>query len=292
MNIISNKSLNNAKVKKNDEFYTSCSDIENELVHYLHLLKGKSIYLPCDNPESSNFWKYFSTNFKSIGLNELSATWYNSNGMGGMALIEKLYDDPDEDGGCLIMENRDSLIGDGDFRSEECKPFFDLSDIVITNPPFSLMRSFIDILFKYNKKFILLGNINMITYKNIFPYIKSGEIKIGYNFDKRMKFTTYDGSTRTLGGHCWFTNLDINPDRLFEFSGITYKGNEYKYPKYDNYDAINVDRVKDIPCDYYGVMGVPITFIGKYNQKEFEIVSFGRGDNDKVLTYTRERERE
>lgn len=280
---MSNKHLQTAKQRKNDEFYTRYSYIEEELQHYWKFFKDKYIYCPCDNPDISNFWKYFSNNFENMKLGGLSATYYNPNGKGEFAQIGRF---PTLNGNDKyhLMRNRDKLPCNGDFTSEELCPFFTMSDIVITNIPFSLARQFFDLMFKYDKKFIILGSLNMITYKNIFPRIASGEIKLGYNFDKQMKFTKPDGSIFSLGGCCWFTNLDIKTDRWFEFSGITYNGNEDKYPKYDNYDAINVDRVRDIPCDYDGVMGVPITFLGKYNPKQFKIVQYVNG-----LTWNRER---
>lgn len=247
MNIISNTSLNTAKIKRNDEFYTSYSDIENELSHYWNLLKGKSIYCNCDDPSRSNFFKYFSDNFSKIDLNGLMATYYNP--------ITKL----------------------GSFDSEECIEILKKYDIVVTNPPFSLASKFFNLMYEYNKKFIILGSINMITYSNIFPYIANNTIRLGYNFSKKMSFTQPDGSEAALNNCCWFTNLNIDIDRHFEFSGITYKGNEEKYHKYDLYDAINIDRCIDIPYDYYDVMGVPITFLGKYNPSQFKIVEYVNG---------------
>ena len=250
-----NANLKEAKRAKNDEFYTQLSDIERELSNYQAHFYGKTIYLNCDNPEESNFWQYFSLNFKHLGLKKLIATHFNP--------VNETY--KLEMYGDNII--RTPLEQNGDFRSSESIEILQESDIVVTNPPFSLFREYIAQLMEYEKKFLVIGNPNAITHKEIFPYIKDNELWLGINFPK--EFLQPDDTYKSIFT-CWYTNL--NHSKQHE-ELILYKHySEEEYPKYDNYDAINIDKVKHIPCDYDGIMGVPITFFDKYNRSQFEII--------------------
>ena len=284
-----NNNLHTAKATKNDEFYTQLEDIENELKYYKEHFKGKVVYCNCDGfltEEKSNFFVYFSLNYEFLGLKGLICTKYNPNGKGKKY---EYYGDlngnnyPDEE---EIFTS--DLEGDGDFRSDECIELLKKCDIVCTNPPFSLFREYIARLVKYNKKFLIIGNLNAITYKEVFPLIKENEMWLGVknvNTDMIFKVPSYyeeksyrfwvdkDGQKwRSLGNSCWFTNLDHK--KRHEEMLLYKKYNAEEYPKYDNYDAIEVGKVTDIPMDYDGVMGVPITFLGKYCPEQFEIVGF------------------
>ena len=294
-----NSNLHKAKKARNDEFYTMLSDIENELRHYRDHFKGKVVYCNCDDARESNFFKYFSMNFEFLGLKKLIATGYKKDGRG-----VKLVYDGDRNGNRTVDDEEvqvTELEGDGDFRSPECVKLLDEADIVVTNPPFSLFREYIAQLVKYDKKFLIIGNMNALKYKEIFPLIKANKIWIGYNFNKTMEFQldeSYEKWNEIRDGKkygkvpaiAWFTNLDHK--KCHEFLTLTEKYDTTKYPKYDNYDAINVDKVNDIPKDHDGVMGVPITFFGKYNPEQFEIVQFRKGEDGKDLAFTVERERE
>ena len=286
-----NSNLHRAKKAKNDEFYTQLSDIENELIHYQEHFNDKVVYCNCDDPTQSNFVKYFQINFDKLNLKKLIATGYKKNCRG----LKLIYDSNCKDA------NVEELEGDGDFRSEECVELLKQADIVVTNPAFSLFRQYVAQLVKYDKKFLIIGNINAITYKEIFPLIKANKIWIGYNFNKTMEFQldeSYEKWNEIRDGKkygkvpaiAWFTNLDVK--KRHEFLTLTEKYDPAKYPKYDNYDAINVDKTVDIPKDYDGVMGVPITFLDKYNPEQFEIVQFRKGEDGRDLAFTVERERE
>ena len=283
-----NNNLHTAKATKNDEFYTQLEDIENELKYYKDYFKGKVVYCNCDgflNEEKSNFFVYFSLNYEFLGLKGLICTKYNPNGKGRKY---EYYGDlngnnyPDEE---EIFTS--DLEGDGDFRSEECIEILKKCDIVCTNPPFSLFRQYVAQLFEYNKDFLIIGNVNAISYKEVFPLIKENKMWLGVSsFNKGMYFGVPDDYTyadtykfdRERNGKkvmrvssiCWFTNLDHK--KRHEELVLYKKYNEEEYPKYDNYDAIEVSKVTDIPMDYYGVMGVPITFLDKYCPEQFEIV--------------------
>ena len=251
-----NTNLRNAKRAKNDEFYTMLSDIENELKHYRDHFKGKVIYCNCDNPEWSNFWNYFYLNFEPLGLKKLIATFYDKDN----PVYKAEYD------GKEVVKT--PLEGNGDFRSAECIECLEEADIVVTNSPFSLFREFIGQLMEYGKKFLIIGNENAITYKEFFPLLKDNKVWKGFNHVK--EFRQPDGTTKKFGNIAWFTNLDIKK-RHEEL--ILYKRyNPEEYPKYDNYDAINVDKVVEIPMDYEGVMGVPVSFFDKYCPEQFEII--------------------
>ena len=288
-----NKNLNIASVEKHDEFYTQLSDIENEVKHYRPHFKGKTVLCNCDDPRISNFFHYFSYNFEVLGLKKLITTCYKNqsrdlfsqNDSERAIYLEYFGDrngnripDPEEIG-------IHYLKGDGDFRSKECLELLEEADIVVTNPPFSLFREYVALLMKYDKKFLILGNQNAVTYKEIFPLIKENKIWLGstlsfakfkvpeYYEEKSNRFWIDETGQkwRSFGNICWFTNLDIakRHEEIILFKNYTPED----YPKYDNYNAINVNKVAEIPCDYYGVMGVPITFLDKYNPNQFEIVS-------------------
>lgn len=294
-----NKNLTNAKKAKNDEFYTLISDIEKEVKHYKKWFEGKVVYLNCDDPEESNFWKFFELNFEEYKLKKLISTHYDAE-----KPTYKLELSADIDGDGKITKSdivKTPLKQNGDFRSEESIELLKEADVVVTNPPFSLFREYISQLVKYKKKFLVIGNQNAITYKEIFPLIRNNEIWLGnrkmapFEFRLPKTATEYkridDNGEKyaTLGSVCWFTNLPVK--RFNEELTFVKKYDPTKYPKYDNYDAINVDKVVDIPADYKGVMGVPITFLYSYNPKQFDIVAFRKGNDGKDLVFTRERER-
>jgi len=269
-----NRHLAKAKAKKNDEFYTMYSDIEKELIHYKDHFKGKVIYCNCDDPKMSNFYKYFIDNFNSLGIKKVVSTYYSSTD----AVFKTEYDG--------TMMTRSQLAQNGDFRSQEAIDILVSADIVITNPPFSLFREYVDQLIKYKKNFLILGNNNAITYKDVFSLIKSNKIWLGYHANKTMefrlseKYSKWDrideygykfGKVPTIS---WFTNLEHSKRNEKIISYKEYS--EVEFPKYDNYDAINIDKVKDIPKDYFGIMGVPITFLTKHNPEQFEILGIDR----------------
>ena len=279
-----NDNLHKAKKNKNDEFYTQLTDIEKELVHYVDFFEGKTVYCNCDDARESNFFKYFSNRFEELGLKKLIATGYKENGHGVVLVYEgdkndnRIVDDEE----IKVTE----LQGDGDFRSEECVEFLKEADVIVTNPPFSLFREYVKQLMEYNKKFLIIGNMNAITFKEIFPLIKDNKLWFGLtmngsnrwfrvpdNYEKSSSMKVENGIKYCfVKAVVWFTNIEHKlrntPLDLYK----TYAGHEDEYPKYDNYDAINVDKVSDIPIDYDGIMGVPITFLLKYNSKQFEII--------------------
>lgn len=269
----SNKSLHKAKDTKNDEFYTRFDDIQAELNFYKDQLKGKVIYCNCDDPAESAFMDFFKLNFDYLGIKKLIGTRYQKSNL-------FLFADPARRSGYrleITAKNKDdkkpvkiNLKGDGDFRSPECIELLEEADIVITNPPFSLFREYVAQLMKYNKKFLIIGNDNAIKYKGIFELIKENKIWLGYT--RAKEFYKPDGSTQKFGNVGWYTNLDVKKrhEKLILYK--TYKDNEKDYPKYDNYDAIEVSRIKNIPMDYEGSMGVPITFLDKHNPAQFDII--------------------
>ena len=347
-----NNALHEAKLAKNDEFYTQYSDIEAEMNAYVEydpdVFRGKTILCPCDDPEWSNFTRYFATNFTRFGLKKLISTSYlKSAGSRQLSLFEETSPvfDPEkhETRGKLYILEREAdgtvrvdvddikldryLDEDGDFRSDEVKAFREEADIIITNPPFSLFREFLKWIVDEDKKFAIVGNVNAITYKEVFPLLKENKMWLGYkSLNQDMYFTVPDdrkewllqnkkeGSAYKiingvvmgrLASACWFTNLDHGKRHeplLLDTMEHNLKFNrrlrekflkEYgraEYPRYDNYDAIEVPFVECIPSDYDGVMGVPITFLDKYNPEQFEIVAFRKGEDGKDLVFTRERE--
>ena len=292
----SNSNLRTAKKQKNDEFYTQLSDIEKELKHYKAHFKGKTVYCNCDDARESNFFKYFFLNFKELGLKKLICTGYKEGGKGVLLTTE--CGDADEDGIIGNNElNTTEMNGDGDFRSDECIELLKESDIVVTNPPFSLFREYVAQLEEYGKKYLIIGNGNAITYKEIFPLIKENKMWLGISITSgdRVFNVPDDYELKAVGcgidsngkkfirvtGVRWFTNLPHS--KRNEELILVEKYSADKYPKYDNYDAINVDKTKDIPMDYEGVMGVPITFLDKYCPEQFEII--GKMSTTKVTDY-------
>lgn len=309
-----NTNLQNAKNIKNDEFYTRYKDIEKEISHYTKHFENKTVFCNCDDPFESNFCKYFLINFKKLKLKRLICTTYSSSGMissklkdnnnkrlssknGYVLDIYKFIDkEISNDKELYEFLNNEKCIKkleeDGDFRSKECIEYLKQADIVVTNPPFSLFKEFVSLIMKYNKKFLIIGNQNALTYKEIFPLIKNDKVWTGYQFGE-MKFRVPSDSEpratrywvdetgqkwRSLGNAMWLTNLDN--ERRHELVQMTKSYNPFDYPNYDNYDAINVKTINDIPYDYYGIMGVPITIINRYNSEQFEIIGEANHGSD------------
>lgn len=296
-----NSLLGKAKKEKKDDFYTRLEDIERELRHYEHHFKDKTVLCNCDDPRISNFFHYFSYKFEDLGLKRLITTCYKNqerdlfsqNDSERAIWLEYLGDkngnrvpDPEEIGIRYFK-------GDGDFRSEECIELLKQADIVVTNPPFSLFREYVAQLVKYDKKFLIIGHQNAIKYKEIFPLIKANKLWLGYGFrggaahfinqhyeDYATAGNHREGMIR-VSGVTWFTNLDIKK-RHEEYVFIR-KYRPEDYPTYENYAAIDVSESKDIPEDWYGEMGVPITFLDKYNPEQFEIVGIAEGDSGRSL---------
>ena len=256
---MSNQNLLTAKNKKNDEFYTRLEDIQKELTNYKEYFKDKIIYCNCDDVEYSNFYKYFKDNFNELGIKKIIAT--------NLSLNKTAYKTEFDNNS---KEIRTQLCGNGDFRSEECVELLKSADLVITNPPFSLFREYIAQLIKYNKKFLVIGNMNAATYKEIFPLFKNNQVWFGNTSPK--VFLTPDRTEKKFGNIVWYTNLDNEKRHCRIPPKEKYYGNEEKYPKYNNYDVIEVSKVINIPYDYYGLMGVPVTFLNKYCPEQFELV--------------------
>ena len=271
-----NKNLHQAKNAKKDEFYTQLADIENELKHYKDHFRGKTVFCNCDDPRVSNFFHYFSHRFESLGLKKLITTCYKNQNMDLFSTHENekavmLEYNGDKNGDKTPNAEEIGIIelqGDGDFRSAESIELLKQADIVVTNPPFSLFREYVAQLMEYDKKFLILGNINSLTYKEIFPLIKENKIWLGYNCVRH--FNIPDGTLYEAARSYWYTNLDhsLRHQALDLFKPY----NPTEHPRYDNYDAIEVSKAKYIPVDFSGVMGVPITFLDKYNPDQFEIV--------------------
>lgn len=285
---MSNTNLSAAKSAKNDEFYTQLTDIEKELRHYRKHFNGKTVICNCDDPFESNFFTYFVLNFNKLKLKKLITTCYEGSAVAEYrngkakpykAVVTTVHDTTG-DGGIDMEDVRNlfdlgeneltELEGDGDFRSEECLALLDEADIVVTNPPFSLFREYVKILMEHEKKFLIIGNKNAITYKEIFPLMKNNDVWLGSNNPAPKEFVQRDGTIKKFGNICWYTNLDIK--KRHEDLILIKRYMPKEYPHYDNYDAIEVNKVANIPCDYAGVMGVPITFMDKYNHDQFEII--------------------
>ncbi len=301
-----NRLLQQAKKSKSDEFYTQLSDIESELQHYKNHFKDKVVYCNCDDPTISNFYKYFALNFKELGLKKLIASCYREQKM------DLFTPDKTENGSYyeytggieenIIPSSKDIsyFSGDGDFRSSESIELLKQSDIVVTNPPFSLFREFVAQIVKFKKEFLIIGNINAITYKEIFKLIKQNKAWLGINLGRGISgfivpehYELYGTETKidSLGNriispnNClWLTNLDTSKRHKDINLTKKYYSNESEYPRYDNYNGINVDKTKNIPMDYDGFMGVPITFLHKFNPEQFEIIKFRKGDDEKDLS--------
>ena len=325
-----NTALGAARTAKKDEFYTQLTDIEKEMRYYRKHFQGKTVLCNCDDPFESNFFKYFALNFNRLGLKKLIATCYYSSPIAGQQLqygfdengqmtfdVDKAIEEPNNnkhpykavvtqvydkmgDGGVDMLDVAElfktgenelvELKGNGDFRSPECLALLDEADIIVTNPPFSLFREFISVLVEHNKYFIIIGNVNAITYKEIFPLIKEDRLWLGASIHSgdRKFYVPDDYPLNASGcgvdedgrryirvkGVRWYTNLDMK--QRHEELILVKRYNPEEYPTYDNYDAIEVSKTADIPCDYDKVMGVPITFLDKYCPEQFEIV--GRAD--------------
>ena len=309
-----NKNLNAAAKAKKDEFYTQLSDIEKELRHYRQHFRGKTVLCNCDDPFESNFFKYFVLNFNRLGIKKLVATCYAGSPIANRqlslfevtgeeesknrpyrAVVTQVYDKTG-DGGVDMLdvaalfrsgENElTELAGDGDFRSPECLALLDQADIVVTNPPFSLFREYVATLMEHGKKFVIIGNQNAISYKEVFPLLRDNKMWLGNGFAGNVGFfqspyedvavsSQHKEGLIRISGVMWFTNLDIK--KRHEEMILVKRYDPELYPKYENYDAINVNKTGDIPCDYPGVMGVPITFLEKYNPDQFKIIGLGSG---------------
>lgn len=326
-----NKSLNAAAAAKQDEFYTQLTDIEKELRHYRKHFAGKTVLCNCDDPFESNFFKYFVLNFNKLKLRKLIATCY-----AGSPIVYtqmNLFGEPEEvvqvkqqekkpykvevtqvydttgDGGVdmfdvaeLFRTGKNSLElleGDGDFRSPECLALLDDADIVVTNPPFSLFREYVAVLMEHDKKFIIIGSENAVTYKEVFPLLKNNKMWLGHcNGDMAFRVPDHyepretrfwidetGQKWRSMGNIAWFTNLDIK--RRHEPMILIRRYNPDMYPHYDNFDAIDVDSLENIPYDYPGIMGVPLTFMQKHDPSQFEIIGFGKGELAKEIGVTK-----
>lgn len=302
----SNKLLHVAKKSKNDEFYTQLSDIERELVHYEGHFHDKVVYCNCDDPSVSNFFDYFFQNFRRLGLKKLIVACYQEQDWNllesekGKPGFFVTYSGEGKKKKDVIRDNLSYFKGDGDFRSQESIALLKQSDIVVTNPPFSLFREYVDQIVQNEKSFLVIGNVNAITYKEIFKLIQKNCAWLGINLGRGISgfivpehYELYGTEARIdkLGNrivspnNClWLTNLDHSSRHQYIELTKTYAGSEEKYLKYDNYDAINVNRTKDIPCDFNGVMGVPITFLHKFNPDQFELIKFRKGDDEKDLS--------
>lgn len=263
---MSNISLHRAKMTNNDEFYTCYDDIEQKVKSFD--FSGKTVYCNCDDWHFSNFFKYFYNNFKKLGLKKLLSTGFNAYGHGFYACY---------DGKRLVT---DEMIEDGDFRSTESWLCLQISDIVVTNPPFSLFREYISFLLENKKQFIIVGTESAITYKNVFPYIMSNKVWIGSELIK--KFIKPDGEFVSFGNVCWFTNVISNETKKPLPVATSYSN---EYTMYDNYDAIEIGAVKNIPVNYYGVMGVPVSYMKYHNPMEFDIVGVSSSSKENAGEY-------
>ena len=311
---VANTGLHGAKKAKKDEFYTQLVDIEKELKHYKSQFRGKVVYCNCDDPFESNFFKYFAASFNALGLKKLITTSYVKSPIVGWQLplfeVEglkpsgkepfkiEITEVPDTDGdGAVNLDDVKYLLkhdkniatplhGNGDFRSDECIELLKQADIVVTNPPFSLFREYIAQLVEYDKKFLIIGNTNSLTYKEIFRLIKDNKLRTGYtNFNVGMFFVVPDDweqfhhidkngkKIARVSTSCWFTNLEVEKHK--QEITLYKKYNSVEYPKYENFNAINVNKYTDIPYDYEGAMGVPVTFVDKHNPNQFEIIGLG-----------------
>lgn len=323
---MANKNLSAAKAAKKDEFYTQYEDIERELQHYWQHFRGKTVLCNCDDPYESNFFKYFASRFNQLGLKKLICTCYNGSSIQGTQLSlfpEMNPEEPKRIAHKLVITEVKDMNGDGavdmtdveilirndknvltqlqtgDFRSQECIELLREADIVVTNPPFSLFREYVAQLVEYDKKFLIIGNKNAITYKEVFPLIKDNKLWIGVtpmstdllfefpsqsvedvlqNGKRGSTYRIVDGRILGRSPSIWFTNLDHN--KRHEFMDLVCRYSPEEYPHYDNYDAIEVNKTADIPCNYPGVMGVPITFLDKYNPEQFEILGITDRGNE------------
>ncbi len=313
---MTNTNLIKAGNTKNDEFYTQLADIENELKHYKEQFRGKVVFLNCDDPFESNFFKYFAANFKHLGLKRLITTSYKpspiANTQIGLFGDDKTIKpakgrpkitankfvindvgDIDGDGAFTLQDiaeqlraNKNNewtpLDGDGDFRGDECIELLKEADIVCTNPPFSLFREYVAQLIEYDKKFLIIGNKNAPSYKEVFSFIQENKLWIGYTAPKDFFIPGGQLSKKLTGLTRWFTNMDIA--KRHQKLDLYRKYSPELYPTYANFDAIEVGKVSDIPMDYDGMMGVPITFLDKYNPEQFEIIGSSRNLSQPIQT--------
>lgn len=292
-----NKNLHKAKKEKNDEFYTLLSDIEKEMVWYKDFFKDKVVYCNCDDARESNFFKYFSENFELLGLKKLITTGYIPGGHGVVLVYEG-----DKNGDFMVGDDEIStrdLAGDGDFRSPECIEFLKQADVVVTNPPFSLFREYIAQLMTYGKKFLIIGNGAGICYEEVFPLFKNNKVWFGVTMygcqqstfvvpkdrvDTNTKERICDGKTQwstIINTAAWFTNIDHK--KRHEPLELYKKYDSSEYPKFDTYNAINVNKISEIPEDYFDVMGVPVSYVGKHCPEQFEIV--GKLNHNRPASY-------
>lgn len=294
-----NRLLQKAKKSKSDEFYTQLCDIERELQYYQDCFVNKTVYCNCDDPKTSNFFRFFKDHFDKLGLRKLIASCHKESASN---LLEM---QPEEKAYFCEYEGKNkplkitSFAGDGDFRSTECISLLKQADVVVTNPPFSLFREFVSQIVRYDKKFLIIGNVNAITYKEIFDLIQNNKVWLGVNLGRGISgfivpehYEQYGSEVSinksgqkiiATNGCLWLTNLELS--KRHEDLSLTklYSGHEEEYSQYDNCNGINVNRTQDIPGDYHGLMGVPITFLHKYNPEQFEIVRFRKGDDGKDL---------
>lgn len=264
-NMCNNSNLNRTKAKPNDELYTCMDDIEKELANYT--FKGRSVHCNCDDYRYSNFGKYFTERFKELGLTKLTLTSFNPIGRG----FYMVYDG--------VTMTTGELVGNGDFRSHECMKISTMSDIVVTNPPFSLFRDFIDKMYEYGISFIAVGPECATAYKNVFPHIKANELFIGKNMIK--KFIKPDGTVQKFGNIVWWTTTDFTRGRRIPVDSVEYKS----YHRYDNYKAIDVPSVKAIPLNRKGVMGVPCTYLKYHDPRKYKIVGLSSSSVENAGEY-------
>ena len=321
-----NDTFAKAKSAKEDEFYTQLSDIEREMRHYRKHFKGKVVFCNCDDPFESEFFKFFVLNFRTLGLKQLLATCYSGSPIAGgqlslfgmtpqvspntpyKAVVNDVYDITGNgsvdmvDVVELFKSGENTLVeleGDGDFRSAESLELMDKADIVVTNPPFSLFREYVATLMEHDKKFVIIGSMNAITYKEIFPLLQVGKMWLGYNCGdmsfrvpdhyeaKETRFWIDDDGQkwRSMGNIAWYTNLDL--EKCHEDLILFRRFDPKRYPRYDNYGAIDIEKLEDIPRDYPGVMGVPLTIMQHHNPDQFELVGFGKGGLAKSIGVTK-----
>ena len=266
-----NANLHKAKDAKNDEFYTQLTDVSKELVHYKQHFKGKIVLCNCDDPTWSAFWKYFHLNFSALGLKKLISTHYDKT----QPTYKMEYTGGDDND--IEVGVKTPLEGNGDFRNQECLDLLDECDIVVTNPPFSLFREYVAVLMEYEKKFLIIGSLNAVKYSECFPFIMSNQMWLGNN--NVHDFMQPDGTVKKFGNINWYTNLDFA--KRHEKIILWKEYNDKEYPKYETYDAIEVSKVTNIPVNYSGIMGVPVSFMSKYNPEQFEIVGeFNHGSDN------------
>ncbi len=304
--------FNKGRMNKDDEFYTRLVDIENELHYYKDYFAGKTVFCNCDDPYESNFFKYFAMNFNYLGLKKLITTCYATSPVmytqltlfGEEEQLEekgegrKPYkveitsvEDANGDGAVdlddieiLLNKNKPELLkGDGDFRSDECMALFHEADVVVTNPPFSLFREFIEQLIKYEKDFLIIGRETAVSYKEVFPLFKDNKVWYGYTHAK--EFMRPNGETQSFGNVTWFTNIEVQ--KRHEKLILYKKYNPNHYLSYENFDGIDVPTITEIPCDYDGIMGVPSSFMFYHNPEQFELIGYGKGELAKSVGVTK-----